>query len=524
MGDRIYLSSRARATIIWITVAVTLVFLWQVHEILTPFIWAIVTAYVLNPVVVFLARKTGMPRRIWAILFYALLLALLLWGLGTLLPLLSQQFALFLRDLPGHVREAGKFGRELGLLDKSVGNNVIDILGTQINLNASDAEISKQLSALVSQQLGRSAIPALARGFEGVLRLLVYLVSTFFLLLEMDRIGDGIARLTPHAGREELGPWVRRINHVLGAYIRGQFFLVVLMSVTSYTALSILDVRYAPLLAIFTGLVETMPFIGPYIAGGAAVLVALTQGTAPFGWSPMALALAVALTYTILRQLEDNLVMPFLIGRLVHLHPLVIIFSVLSGAALAGILGLLLAVPMAATLKIVATYLYGKLSEAPPRTVATIDDENDWDDVASRIRQAALVSKMSGASPPSLLVSVPVPPAILLDPVQFHRLKALFEESQADAVLLTSDPPLVKLAQEAGIATEREPAWSGVRAPEPDYEESEPNTLLRRMRRDKDERGEPLARPRLFQTRPLSVAKQTGPLSTPKELDEERPV
>jgi predicted PurR-regulated permease PerM len=517
MADRIYLTSRARATIIWVTVGITVLFLWQVHDILAPFIWAIVTAYVLNPVVMFLTRRTGMPRRLWAILFYLLLLGLIVWAIGTLLPLLSQQFAQFMREIPSHVRAAGKFARDAGLIDK----NVIDILGTQINLNASDAEISRQLGTLLSQQLGRSAIPALTRGFEGLLKLLVYLVATFFLLLEMDRIGDGISRLTPPAVRAELGPWVRRIDHVLGAYIRGQFFLVGLMSVTSYIALTILGVRFAPLLAIFTGLVETMPFIGPYTAGGTAVLVALTQGQAPFGWTPVILAIAVAITYTVLRQLEDNFVMPFLIGRLVHLHPLAVIFAVLSGAALGGILGLLLAVPVAATVKIVATYLYGKLSEAPPRTVATIDPDDGWDEVASRIRQAVLVSRASGASRPSLLVSVPVPPAILRDPAQFHRLQALFDESQASAVLLTSDPLLTELAKDAGIPTEREPEWPVVTAPEPDYEESEPNTLLRRMRKGQDERGEPFARPKLFQTRPLTMPKQTGPLSVPKELDED---
>lgn len=514
--ERIYLSSRARATVIWLSVGLTLFFIWQVHEILTPFIWAIITAYVLNPVVVFLARRTGMPRRLWAILFYLLLLGLLIWGLGTLLPLLSQQLAQFVKEMPSHVREAGKYARQAGLLD----NNVIDILGTQIDLNASDEQISKQLSALVSQQLGRSALPALARGFEGLLKLLVYLVSTFFLLLEMERIGDGIARVTPPAARAELGPWVRRINHVLGAYIRGQLILVVLMSVTSYIALTLLGVRFAPLLAIFTGLVETMPFIGPYIAGGTAVLVALTQGHAPYGWTPVVLAIAVAITYTVLRQLEDNFVMPFLIGRLVHLHPLVVIFSVLSGAALGGILGLLLAVPVAATVKIIAMYLYGKLNEEPPRTVTTIDDEDGWDDVAERIRQAVLVSKAGGASRPRLLVSVPVPPPALLEPSQFHRLQALLDESLTDAVLLTSDPKLTQLAKDAGISTEQEPEWPVVTAPEPDYEEGEPSTFLRRRRRgqeeqDSEDKGERFSRPRLFQTRPLTP---------PKEVDKDQPV
>src|SRR5437763_3780 len=99
MADRIYLSSRAKATILWLALAITLFFLWQVHEILTPFIWALVTAYVLTPLVNFLAQRTGWPRRLWAVLLYLLVLGLVIWGLGTLVPLLSQQLTELMREL-----------------------------------------------------------------------------------------------------------------------------------------------------------------------------------------------------------------------------------------------------------------------------------------------------------------------------------------------------------------------------------------------------------------------------------------
>lgn len=506
--DRIFLSPRARATILWVAVAVAVLFLWQVHSILTPFIWAIITAYVLNPVVVFLSTRTGLPRRLWAIVFYLVLLGLLIWGLGTLVPQLSRQLTDFIREVPAHAREAGRIARESGLLS----GNTLDILGTEINLNASDAEISRQLQLLVAQQLGRSAIPAIARGAEGLLKLLVYLVATFFLLLEMERIGDFFARITPDNVRSELGPWVRRINHVLGAYIRGQLILVVLMSTASYIALTLLDVKYAPLLAIFTGLVETMPFIGPYTAGGTAVLVALTQGYAPFGWSPMYLGIAVAITYTVLRQLEDNFVMPFLIGRLVHLHPLIVIFAVLAGAASGGILGLLLAVPVAATVKIVITYLNAKLREEPSRALVVIDRDSDWSQITASVRQGVFASKANGAARPYLIVSVPYPPYFLIEPTGFHRLQALLEESSSDAVLLTSDPALLHLADQAGIATQEELPPVSVSAPPPDYQEAEPANILTRMiRKGGDEREAP-KRGGLFVTRPLG---------SPKEIDED---
>src|SRR5438132_632515 len=98
-SERIYLSSRARATIVWIAVALALLFLWQVHDILTPFIWAFVVAYVLNPVVIFLSRRTGMPRRLWAILFYLLLLGLIAWTVGTLLPQLGGELSEFMKEV-----------------------------------------------------------------------------------------------------------------------------------------------------------------------------------------------------------------------------------------------------------------------------------------------------------------------------------------------------------------------------------------------------------------------------------------
>jgi predicted PurR-regulated permease PerM len=501
--ERIYLSSRARSAILWIVVGLTLLFLWQVRSILTPFLWAVVTAYVLNPVAVFLARRTGLSRRVWAVVFYLGLLGLLAWGLSSLVPLISQQLNDLSRELPRHFREAGKL----------IGQSEIELLGVRINLNAPDDEIRRQVGRLLSnlsQDIIPEAIPHVA---ESLLKLLVYLVASFFLLLDADRIGELISRFTPPGARAELGPWVRRINHVLGAYIRGQLILVALMSTVTYIALSILQVRFAPLLAIFTGLVETIPFIGPYTAGSTAVLVALTQGHAPFGWTPLVLGVVVAIVYTVLRQLEDNFVMPFLIGRLVHLHPLTVIFAVLSGAALGGILGLLLAVPIAATVKIIASYLYYKFREEPPRTLVLVEPDDDWEAIAVRVREGVLVSRAEGASRPRLLISVPYPPPAMLDPAQFHRLPALVQESAADALLLTTNEALAALAAEAGMAVTAGPATEApATVPEPPVEEIEVKlpTLLNRRKDPRAQAGQGQAQMPSVSGGPEPAAPGTG--------------
>src|SRR5919202_199444 len=189
--ERIFLSPRARATILWVAAALLLFFLWQLSGVLTPFVWAIVTAYVLNPVVIFIARRTGMSRRLWSILFYVLLLAFVVLGLSNLGPLIGRQIGELVRELPEHFREAGKL----------LGQSRVDILGTRIDLNASDEQIRQQMSDLLGQ-FGRNVLPsALPHVAESILKLLVYLVSTFFLLLEADRIGDAIYRFTPGPGR-----------------------------------------------------------------------------------------------------------------------------------------------------------------------------------------------------------------------------------------------------------------------------------------------------------------------------------
>jgi predicted PurR-regulated permease PerM len=461
MAEHIYLSPRARATILWIIAIVGLVFLWEVRDILSPFIWAIITVYVLNPLLQSIAMRTGLPRRLCAIISYILLLGLLVWGFSVLIPALSGNVAQLVKDLPGHIREAGKL----------LGQSQIDVLGVTINLAGTDAEINREIGQLFTE-LGRNIVPnALPRVFETVIKLLLYLIATFFLLLEADKIGPSVERFTPSAVKNELGPWMARINSVLGAYIRGQLFLVALMSVVSFIALTILGVRFAPLLAIFTGLVETMPFVGPYIAGAVAVFVALTQGSAPFGWSPTVLAIAVALTYTVLRQVEDNFVMPLVVGRLVHLHPLAVIFSVLAGATLGGILGLLLAVPVAATIKIVATYLYRKFNERPPRHLVLVEADNEWATIVERVHEAVLLSQAEGALRPRLLLSIPTPPAFLLDPAQFRLLPVLLAESNADTAIFTENEELIRLVEAANIPVQDTLDLGATSLQPPDMEE-----------------------------------------------------
>jgi predicted PurR-regulated permease PerM len=200
---------------------------------------------------------------------------------------------------------------------------------------------------------------------EGLLKVLVFVIALFYLLRDGPHFTRGFRELVPGSQREELVRLGVRINTVLGQYVRGQVVLIAIMATATTLGLSILQVPFSLLLGLLTGVLETIPIVGPITAGAIAVLVSLGH-PAPFGWPQTTYALAVAVMYTIFRQVEDYIVIPHVIGRIVELHPLLVIFALLTGGAFAGLLGIILAVPVAASLRIVGLYALAKLRDEDP--------------------------------------------------------------------------------------------------------------------------------------------------------------
>jgi predicted PurR-regulated permease PerM len=185
------------------------------------------------------------------------------------------------------------------------------------------------------------------------------------MLRDAPRLYGFVRRNLPQQHRSEILHVFSDTNVMLGRYIRGQLILVVLMSTVTTIGLTILGVPYSVLLGVATGVLETIPFVGPITAGAIACLVALGHPN-PFGWSQIAYVGVVAVMYTILRHAEDYLVIPAVIGRAVRLHPAIVIFALLSGGAAFGLLGIVLAVPVAATLRLVLIYVSAKLRDEDP--------------------------------------------------------------------------------------------------------------------------------------------------------------
>jgi predicted PurR-regulated permease PerM len=422
-------TNRAKEITLWISAALLALLLYRTAHLLSPFIWAIIATYIFHPLVTFMTRQTGVPRAVWIILIYIAMFSLVGWTIANVGPDIRDQTAALVREAPAALEQTERYIQEQPLLRR---------LGIQLEFSMLQREVETR-----SRELGeRLALPVIRIVIDKAVRLFIFLVATFYMLLHAENVMGFFIGLAPRPYQHEIEGLVRRINHVLGAYLRSQLLLILIMSVATYIFLSIIKVESALVLGILTGFLEIIPLIGPYTAGAIAVSVALFQTTTPFGWSHLTLAIVVAIGYFVLRQLEDNLVIPMLIGRAVHLNPVIVMFVLLAGASIGGILGLLIAVPIASAVRIIVQYLYTKVLDREPPYVVSI---SGTDDPIEKLREAA-----SAGAKRVVVVNVDENKAL-----QHHRtyqqIARLISSEDLDVTFISSDAVARGLAQTHGM-------------------------------------------------------------------------
>ena len=334
--------------------ALAILLLWRAGDVVEPFIWGLIVAYVLLPVVGALERRFALPRTLAALAVFVALLAIIFGGGRLVIPRIAGNAGDLQKNWPvllSNVQETvSNTFDQVGLGDLGA-----SLIGPNVE------DIERQLAAMAQ----RTALPFAVSLGHFLLQFLVFLIATFLLLRDAPRLYSFVRRNLPGRQRREILQVLGETNVMLGRYIRGQLFLVLLMSTVTTIALTLLGVPYSVLLGVLTGLLETIPFVGPITAGAIACLVALGNPN-PFGWSQLVYVGVVAIMYTILRHAEDYLVIPTVIGRAVRLHPAIVIFSLLTGGAVFGLLGIILAVPVAATVRLILIYVGAKLRDEDP--------------------------------------------------------------------------------------------------------------------------------------------------------------
>lgn len=313
-------------------------FLYIERAIFTPFILAGVFAYLVNPIVDFFTHKVKLPRVLSILIIYLLIIGSLFFVAFNIVHRISFESA----DLQGYI---------IAFISST--KQQIRLLPEWMQPAAFDMLISLQKSRIFTSQYVLTFFP---EAISRIVSFLIFIFSGFYFLKDGRSFIDKILNFVPKKYRIDVEILIRKVNAVLSGYLRGQMFLVVFVSAVLFIGLTVMGVRFALVLAIFSGFAEIVPVIGPIVATAVAALVVLLTGTLHLSVTPVQAAVIVALFYFVVRQIQDYFVTPFVMQRVTNLHPLIVLFSVLAGEHLWGILGLILAVPIAATIKILLEF------------------------------------------------------------------------------------------------------------------------------------------------------------------------
>lgn len=204
--------------------------------------------------------------------------------------------------------------------------------------------------ANTSQEVGKQALPVMQQTGVMLGKLVLLLALAYYWLSARQDTLDLVLRFTPSENRAELRDLWNEIEYRLGAFLRAQVILMLIVGVASYIGLSVLQVPNAFALAVIAGLFEAMPLIGPIIGAVPAVLVALIVSPAT--------ALLVVLLYIVIQVVENNVLVPRLMSTNVGLNPLVVMVAIVAGASLGGIVGALFAIPVAGVIQGIAQHVW----------------------------------------------------------------------------------------------------------------------------------------------------------------------
>ena len=348
---------------------------------------AALIAMIVRPLVVWLQRRGRLPRRLAVAVVYLGLLILIPLGVVLVIPTIVDAVSYVLSiDYQAVVQTVLEW----------LSSALTSLKAAQLPLPALDGYVDRLADALLialeqasatteAQPPSVSSIldslgSVLTTTFDvaaGVVSQTTLLIFTFlvsiYISLSAHTYQDALLDAVPPAYQPELAILLARIGGVWSGFFRGELTLMLVIGALTWLGLTLLGVPGAAYLATIAGLLEIIPTLGPIIATVPAVIVALLQGSTSLQITPLLLGALVIAFYTLVQQLENNLIVPRVLGGAVELPALIVILGVAVGASVGGVLGALLATPLIATGREILAYCYRKMMGEEPYPAATPD-------------------------------------------------------------------------------------------------------------------------------------------------------
>ena len=309
-----------------------------VHEIFPPLIVALVTIYVMNPFVTRM-ETVGINRLLGSCLSYFVLMGIVALAIVLLTPVLIDQGQAFARDFPQTVDRVGELGQ-------SVSEQLQRRFGARVDIGewiGGRQDLAESILGGVGGFL-RSAV-------ETTALLVIGLVLGFYLLVDLPRLRRSTLRLIPPDRRSESQEVAGAVGSAMGGFFRGQLLVAFIVAVMSSLGLWMIGLPYWAVVGVIAGFFNLVPLIGPFVGAVPAIIIALAL-------KPPITALWVIVVLTIVQQIDNHFISPNVMRWSVNLHPVTVMISLTAGAALAGFFGMLVAVPIVAASKVVASHLW----------------------------------------------------------------------------------------------------------------------------------------------------------------------
>ncbi|NWF70183.1 MAG: AI-2E family transporter [Chloroflexi bacterium] len=378
---------RTKRTVALIALVIVLLALWQLADTLPTVIVALILAYLLYPVTNFFSRapgkRFGLPRGLGVLMTFIFVVLLLLLLLLVVVPALARQFTVFAQSIPDALRVI-EADLETRLSQPVLINNepllidgqpfipleqIREALGTTDILQLENVNLTGVAQTFLSSLGGltRPAFGFLGTAFSALINGVFFLTMLFYLLKDGGMFVRSLISIVPSASQPDAQRLFGELGEVWNAYLRGQLILSSFIGVAVFTAATLLGLPNALVLGLISFTLEFIPTIGPTIALLPAALLALfSQSTTIAGLEGVVFALVVIVVWLVIQNIQAVVVTPRVMGDSLNLHPFVILLAVLAGASLADALGVILAAPMVASVRLFGQYIYGKLLDRDP--------------------------------------------------------------------------------------------------------------------------------------------------------------
>ncbi len=352
-------SARLKRFALWLVMSLLVAtLLWMARPVLVPFVLGLVLAYLLLPLVHWLERHLPARFRNWgiarplSILLTYLLFALFIAGIvAFVIPAIGPQVGTFVERVPKYYEQLGDLvqeGREW------YDTNIPESWKATIEENLSE------VAQGIFDQAKDSLVGMVRTVFSSIsflIGLLIVPFWLFYILQDESRVKSGIMEALHPELRPDVRSLATLIDGVLSAYIRGQLILCLFVGALATVALFVIGIPFAPVLGLIAGILEVLPAVGAYLGAIPAILVALATEPVSAIW--------VAVAFFAIQTIEGFVLVPRISGRSVKLHPALVMVVLVIGGQLAGLWGMLIAVPVTAVLRDVFLYLYLRLLDDP---------------------------------------------------------------------------------------------------------------------------------------------------------------